>query len=77
MEVYNVKKCPARYAVQLTIHPHYSFFKNKAIRYNLSSSSRCINCFLNTKLNTSISILKGLFKSIIINISLLIILYLI
>jgi len=23
MEVYNVKKCPARYAVQLVMHPRY------------------------------------------------------
>ena len=55
----------------------YSFFEKNIIRCGLFSSFHYINCLLNTKLDVFISILKGLFKSIIINISLLIILYLI
>ncbi len=55
----------------------YNFFKKKIIRYNLFFLSRCANCPLNTKSDISISISKGLFGSIITNIGLLMILYLI
>ena len=55
----------------------YNFFEKKVIRCDLSFLFRCINCFPNAKLNIFISISKDLSGSVITNIGLLMILYLI
>ena len=55
----------------------YKNFKKKVIRYDLFSSFCYTNCLPNTKLDIFVLISKSLSGSIIANISLLIILYLI
>ncbi len=55
----------------------YSFLKKKVIKYGFLFSSCYTSCLLNIKLDAFISTLKGLFGSIIVNIDLLVILYLI
>ena len=55
----------------------YSLFKKKVIGYSLSSSFRYINYPLNTKSNVFVLTSKGLSRSAITNINLIVILYLI
>ncbi len=55
----------------------YNFFEKKVIRYSLPFSFCYMSCFSNVKLNVFVSISKGLFGFVIVNIGLLIILCLI